>query len=76
MLHDLIPLSHPEYCDPAIAGIFPTYVAFLAGARKLIANSVDKLGSERAERWWHGVSYLIESLGLIAMKFKPIRKTL
>jgi len=39
VLHDLIPLSHPEYCDSAIVEAFPAYLQFLARARLLIPNS-------------------------------------
>lgn len=46
ILHDVIPLTHPEFCDSGIVEIFPEYVAFLKRARLLIPNS-----AFTAEQW-------------------------
>ena len=39
ILHDVIPLTHTGFADPAIVDIFPDYVTLLKQARTLIPNS-------------------------------------
>lgn len=39
VLHDLIPLTHPEFTEAALVERFPDYLVLLEGARVLIANS-------------------------------------
>ena len=48
VLHDLIPLSHPEFADPGIVRAFPAYVELLKGARVLLANSQSTADAWRA----------------------------
>lgn len=46
VLHDVIPLTHPHYCDAGIVSIFREYVEFLKRSRLLIPNS-----GFTAEQW-------------------------
>ena len=39
VLHDVIPLSHPQFCAPEIVAAFPIYSNFLRGSARLLANS-------------------------------------
>ncbi len=48
VLHDVIPLSHPQFSDPGITQLFPAYVALLKRARLLLANSQSTTDAWRA----------------------------
>ncbi len=39
VLYDLIPIHHPEYCDPAIVRIFPSYLEAMAKTDLLVSIS-------------------------------------
>ncbi len=48
VLHDVIPLSHPQFADPGIVRLFPAYVDLLKSASLLLANSQSTADAWRA----------------------------
>ena len=62
VLHDVIPLSHPQFCAPEIVAGFAPYGRFLRGAERLLANSRTTAKAWTEHLGDHGPDVVVETL--------------
>jgi glycosyltransferase involved in cell wall biosynthesis len=76
VIYDLIPLTHPQYCDAGLVKVFDHWFGWIARAAdgfmaisKTISDQVDaeiqlRLGIDEAAKRWHGYFHLGSELDL------------
>lgn len=78
VIYDLIPLTHPQFCDEGLVRVFDQWFDWIArtadgfmSISKTISDQVNdeivrRLGSEAAAERWHGYFHLGSELDLVA----------